>query len=156
MKQRSANPAVHRREAGFTLTELLVVMVILSLIAAAITPQVMGRLDRSKVRAADLQLQTLGTSLDMYKIDTGRYPTDREGLQALLMRPDSAEVWDGPYVKTGRSIIDSWDNPFIYKTIGSQYQLMTYGADGVTGGTNYDADLIYPDVSGNGIAGRTQ
>ena len=134
-------------DSGFTLTELLVVMVVLSLIAAAITPQVMGRLDRSKVRAAKLQLQTLSTSLDMFKIDTGRYPTKQEGLQALITRPETAPVWDGPYVKTGRSIIDSWERPIEYSVTGSGYRLRSYGADGVTGGTKYDADLVFPDFS---------
>lgn len=156
MKRYDTNATVRKKEEGFTLTELLVVMVVMSLIAAAITPQVMGRLDRSKVRAANLQLQTLGTSLDMYKIDTGRYPTDREGLQALMLKPDSAEVWDGPYVKTSRSIVDSWDNPFIYKVVGSRYELTTFGADGVTGGNGYDADLTYPDFSDNRPTGQAQ
>ena len=136
-----------KRQAGFTLTELLVVMVVLSLIAAAITPQVMGRLDRSKVRAAQLQLQTLGTSLDMYKIDTGHYPTDQEGLQSLIVQPSTATVWDGPYVKTGRSIIDSWGNPIEYTVSGSGYNLLSYGADGVTGGSKHDTDLTFPDFS---------
>jgi len=141
-------------QAGFTLTELLVVMVVLSLIAAAITPQVMGRLDRSKVRAAKLQLQTLSTSLDMYKIDTGSYPSDQEGLQALITRPNSAQVWDGPYVKTGRSVFDSWDNPIEYKTSGSSYRLLSLGADGVTGGAKHDADISFPDFSETQTAGN--
>lgn len=132
-------------EAGFTLTELLVVLVILSLIAAAITPQVMGRLDRSKVRAGNLQLQTLSSALDMYKIDTGQYPSQQDGLRALLVKPQSANVWDGPYVKSTSAIIDSWNNPIQYRLSQSSYQLVSLGADGIPGGEAYDADLVFPD-----------
>ncbi len=89
----------------------------------------------------------MSTSLDMFKIDTGRYPTDQEGLQALIARPSTVPVWDGPYVKTGRSIIDSWDHAIEYKRTGSSYQLLSYGADGVTGGAKYDTDLSFPDFS---------
>lgn len=134
-------------EAGFTLTELLVVLLILSLIAAAITPQIMGRLDSSKVRAGKLQLETLGTSLDMYKIDTGAYPTTEEGLSVLLVRPQNVTVWDGPYVKSASSLIDPWRNEFLYEGLGGRYQITTYGADGEKGGEDYDADMIFPDYS---------
>jgi general secretion pathway protein G len=134
-------------EAGFTLTELLVVLLILSLIAAAITPQIMGRLDSSKVRAGKLQLETLGTSLDMYKIDTGAYPTTEEGLSVLLVRPQNVTVWDGPYVKFASSLIDPWRNEFVYEGLGGRYRLTTYGADGEEGGEDYDADMIFPDYS---------
>lgn len=142
------------RQAGFTLTELLVVMVVLSLLAAAITPQVMGRLDRSKARAADLQLQTLSASLDMFKIDTGRYPTTQEGLSSLLSPTPSMERWDGPYVKSARSIIDPWDNPFEYQAAGSRYTIITFGADGVVGGDGHDADRSFPDVIAAQTGGR--
>lgn len=143
----------NQREGGFTLTELLVVMVVLSLIAAAITPQVMGRLDRSKVRAAKLQLETLSTSLDMFKIDTGRYPTTSEGLLALIEQPGTISVWDGPYVRTGNSIIDSWGNQIEYKSTGSSFTLLSYGADGVTGGSGQDNDLTFPDFTIAGTDG---
>lgn len=137
----------HLNQAGFTLTELLVVLVVLSLIAAAITPQVLGRLDRSKVRAAQLQLETLGTSLDMYKIDAGSYPSTEHGLSALITAPDSMRVWDGPYVRSAKSIIDPWQREYIYEAMGSGYRLTTLGADGEIGGEGYDADLIFPDLS---------
>lgn len=135
------------KQAGFTLTELLVVLVILSLIAAAITPQVMGRLDRSKVRAAQLQLDTLGSSLDMFKIDRGRYPTTEEGLAILLAAPGDAVDWGGPYVKSAKSIVDPWNAIFVYKAEGSSYSLTTLGADGEIGGEGHDADITVPDLS---------
>ena len=144
----SCNPT-HRpcnTQAGFTLTELLVVLVILSLIAAAITPQVMGRLDSSKVKAAKLQLQTLSSALDMYKIDTGQYPTQQDGLAALLIKPQSADVWDGPYVKSTSAIVDSWSNPIEYRLERTSYTLISHGADGIPGGEDYDADLVYPEL----------
>ena len=140
-------PLRTNKEAGFTLTELLVVLVILSLIAAAITPQIMGRLDSSKVKAAKLQLQTLSSALDMYKIDTGEYPAQQEGLTALLIRPQSADVWDGPYVKSTGAIIDSWNNPIEYRRTQSTYQLISHGADGIPGGEAFDADLVFPDFA---------
>ena len=133
-------------QRGFTLTELLVVMVILSLIAAAITPQVMGRLDRSKVRASKIQLQTLSSAIDMYKIDAGQYPSQQEGLRALIVRPQSAEVWDGPYVKSTSAIVDSWNNPIEYRLDQSSYQLISHGADGIPGGEDFDEDLMFPDL----------
>lgn len=146
-------PDQRASQAGFTLTELLVVMVILSLIAAAITPQVLGRLDRSKVRAAELQLDTLGSSLDMFKIDRGRYPTSEEGLAVLLAAPDSGDAWNGPYVKSAKSIIDPWNEVFVYEAEGNSYKLTTFGADGEVGGEGYDADLSYPDYSLTAVQG---
>tara|TARA_R110002049_G_scaffold193364_1_gene362204 strand:+ start:5448 stop:5903 length:456 start_codon:yes stop_codon:yes gene_type:complete len=137
-----------KRDRGFTLTELLVVMVILSLLAAAITPQVMGRLDKSKVRAAKLQINTLAASLDLFKIDTGRYPTAQEGLKALIEKPAAIESWDGPYVRSGASLTDPWEREFIYDAASaSAFRLVTYGADGKEGGAKYDSDIVWPDYT---------
>jgi general secretion pathway protein G len=135
------------KSLGFTLTELLVVMVILSLLAAAITPQVMGRLDKSKVRAARLQMDTLSASLDLFKLDTGRYPTEVEGLTALMEAPAGTDAWDGPYVRSNRSIIDPWQRPYLYKPDGRTYRIVTLGADGAEGGEGYDRDLAFPELT---------
>lgn len=136
-------------DAGYTLTELLVVLLILGFIAAAITPQVMGRLDRSKVRSASLQLDTLGASLDLFKIDVGRYPTNDEGLDALIVRPAAADIWDGPYVRTSRNLIDPWGAPIVYKAPngGASFELVSYGADNASGGTDDARDLTFPEFS---------
>lgn len=143
-----ASETFHERsEAGFTLTELLVVLVILSLLAAAITPQVMGRLDRSKVKAARLQIDTLAASLDMFKIDTGRYPSEQEGLHALIEAPASAASWGGPYVRTGASLTDPWNREFVYRASGAGFELVTYGADGQEGGDGFAADIHFPDFT---------
>lgn len=144
----------HVSDNGFTLMELLVVMVVLSLIAAAVTPQVMGRLDRSKVRAAKIQMETLSASVDMFRIDTGRYPTEQEGLKSLITQPADVNVWDGPYVRTGQSVVDPWDRLFIYKkTSNGKYILSTFGADGASGGEGFDTDLSYPDFTIPGSRG---
>ena len=137
-----------RHDRGFTLTELLVVMVILSLLAAAITPQVMGRLDRSNVRAAKLQIETLAASLDLFRIDTGRYPTAHEGLAALIGKPAALETWDGPYVRSGTSLSDPWQREFVYEAgPGSVFRLVSYGADGKEGGSGHDGDIVWPDYA---------
>lgn len=132
--------------AGFTLTELLVVMVILGLLAAAVTPQVIGRLDSSKVRAARLQMDTLGSALELYKVDIGTYPAETEGLAALLAAPPGATGWDGPYVRSARTVIDPWQRPFLFSVSGNRYVLRSLGADGAEGGSGHDADFIYPEL----------
>ncbi len=133
-----------RKQAGFTLTELLVVLLILSLIAAAVTPQIMGRLDSSKVRAANLQLETLSSALDMYKIDNGSYPRTEHGLDALLSSPDDSPYWDGPYVRSRSTLVDPWRRSFKYEQVGRSFLLVSLGADGVEGGESHDADLHFP------------
>ena len=143
----TSNPS-HRRDAGYTLTELLVVLVILSLIAAAIAPRIIGRLDSSKVRAANLQLETLAASVDLFFIDTGRYPTRDEGLDALISRPDGIGAWDGPYIRSSSNLIDPWGNPFLYlapERGQSAFILRTLGSDGAEGGEGNAADLQFPD-----------
>ena len=138
------------RSSGFTLAELLAVMVILGLLAAAITPQIMGRLDTSRVRAAKLQAETLAASLDLYKIDMGYYPSQQEGLVMLVQPPANPGNWDGPYVRSGGSLIDPWGRAFIYLPDPSSnaFQLLSYGADGKEGGEKHDADIVFPDYSG--------
>lgn len=136
-------------EAGYTLTELLVVLVILGFIAAAITPQVIGRLDSSKVKAAKLQLDSLSASLDLYKIDTGHYPGKDEGLDALLYKPEQADIWNGPYVRGKKNLIDPWGASYIYlpPEDGATYRLVTLGADGIEGGSDLNQDLFVPDLT---------
>lgn len=134
---------------GFTLTELLVVMVVLSLLAAAMAPQVMGRLNKSKVRAAKIQLETLATSVDLFQLDMGRVPSTQEGLKSLIQRPDNATLWDGPYVRSGQSLIDPWKRTYIYasSTGDLPYTITTLGADGLKGGTGDNADHSFPNYT---------
>lgn len=140
---------VRQAEAGYTLTELLVVLLILGLITAAITPQVIGRLDSSKVKAAKLQADMLAASADLFYLDLGRYPTSEEGLQALLVKPDDLDGWQGPYVRGPENLIDPWRNKFVYEPPidGAPARVTSFGADGARGGEGQAKDLTFPNVS---------
>ncbi len=132
-----------RGEQGFTLVELLVVLVILGLLVGLVTPAVIGYLSRAKVDVARIQLESLATALDLFQLDVGRYPRDAEGLAALTQRPAGEELWNGPYLK-GDVPLDPWQKPYLYKRAGSGgrgYSLQSLGADGKAGGDGDDADI---------------
>ncbi|RMD83323.1 MAG: type II secretion system protein GspG [Candidatus Dadabacteria bacterium] len=135
-----------KRRAGFTLVELLVVMVILGLLASIVLPNFLGQARKARVKTARVQIKTLETALDAFALDNGRYPTTEEGLQALVERPPNAKNWDGPYLK--KSVpLDPWGNPYHYEgpSEGRSYRLLSYGADGVPGGTDDAADITNED-----------
>ncbi|WP_257976616.1 type II secretion system major pseudopilin GspG, partial [Vibrio parahaemolyticus] len=124
---------------GFTLIELLIVMVILGLLASLVAPTMFSKVSSSKVKTAETQMQMLATSLDAYRLDVGRYP---DNLQEL--RSSDVRFWDGPYMQ--KSIPnDPWGNPYIYKFPGehNEYDLLSYGADGRSGGEDENADISY-------------
>ncbi|MBI4607406.1 MAG: type II secretion system major pseudopilin GspG [Candidatus Rokubacteria bacterium] len=132
-----------RERRGFTLIELLVVMVILGLLAGLVAPRFLGKVGRSKQQAAQAQLELLGTALDSFRLDAGRYPTTSEGLQVLRTKPSGIEMWDGPYLK--REVpLDPWGRPYIYQSPGEhgEYDLISYGADGAQGGEGENADVV--------------
>jgi general secretion pathway protein G len=106
-------------EAGFTLVELLVVLGILSLLVAIATPQVIKYLGRAKVDTARIQIKDLSTSLDLFQLDVGRYPTQQEGLEALVANPGALPSWHGPYVKSMTVPLDPWGHPYQYRFPGS-------------------------------------
>lgn len=129
-------------EAGYTLTEMLVVIVIISLIAAVLTPSLLGQLARARVKTANLQLESTATSLDLFKDDIGRYPTQAEGLQALVADPGT-EGWLGPYLKSTKALNDPWGRPLAYALGGDGVASITsLGADGKPGGKGVDQDLV--------------
>lgn len=130
---------------GFTLIELLVVLFILGLLAGLAGPQVMNYLGESKSKAAKLQIEEFGSSLDLYKLDVGRYPTTDSGLQALVQAPagPGAERWNGPYLKKKNVPKDPWGNDYRYAAPGAHgpYDIVSLGADGKEGGEGEDRDL---------------
>lgn len=129
---------------GFTLVELLVVLVILGLLAGLVGPQVMKHVGSSKTRAAKLQVEELAAALEIYRLDVGAYPTQAQGLQALVTRPAEARRWNGPYLKGDSAPLDPWGRPYVYRVPGSNgrdYDLYSLGADGAEGGEGENADV---------------
>ncbi|WP_085907094.1 type II secretion system major pseudopilin GspG [Kiloniella majae] len=133
-----------KKQRGFTLIELLVVLIILGGIAAIVTPQVFKYLDGSKVDTAQLQIDRLSGVLDLYRLDTGRYPNAQEGLNALVTTPSEAKNWNGPYIKKENALIDPWGQAYQYKVPGEHgdYDLYSFGADGREGGEDTDSDIV--------------
>jgi len=136
--------STHRREArrGFTLVEMLVVMVILALLAALVGPRIFPKLGKGKQSAAKAQIELLGQALDHFRLDVGRLPTTQEGLKALSANP-GVEKWDGPYLKKELPA-DPWGRPFQYQSPGThgQYDLVSLGRDGSPGGDGEDEDVL--------------
>lgn len=131
-------------ETGYTLSEMLVVLAILALLMAIVTPQVIGYLDRAKVRAARVQVQSLATTLDLFYFDEGRYPTTEEGLEALVRAPEGATNWAGPYVRGDEQITDPWGRTYRYENPsahGGAFDLYTLGGDDREGGNGSNQDI---------------
>jgi general secretion pathway protein G len=147
MRRRIARATKGRRprqgEAGFTLVELLVVMVILVLLASLVAPRVIGYLGSSRTKTAKVQIESLSTSLELYKLDTGRYPDEREGLAALVTRPASVQNWSGPYLKKDKVPADPWGRSYHYRYPGQRgtFDIYSLGADNREGGEGEDQDV---------------
>jgi general secretion pathway protein G len=135
-----------RLAKGFTLIELLVVLLILGLIAGIAGPQVMNYLGESKAKAAKLQIEEFGSSLDLFKLDMSRYPDNQESLQALVQAPSGqgADRWHGPYLKKKNIPKDPWGNDYQYLSPGKQghYDIVSLGADGREGGEGDNKDVV--------------
>jgi general secretion pathway protein G len=131
------------RLAGFTLLELLVVIVIIGLLAAYVGPKYFSQLGKSEVTVARAQIEAFEKSLDTYRLDVGRYPTTEEGLNALITAPATgAAKWNGPYLKKGVPP-DPWGHAYQYRAPGSkaEYEILSLGKDGQPGGTGEAADI---------------
>jgi general secretion pathway protein G len=131
-------------EAGFTLVELLVVLVILVLLAGLVAPRVIGYLGSSRTKAAKVQIQSLSTALELYKVDTGRYPTTSEGLKALASAPPGSPSWNGPYLTKKDVPSDPWGRAYVYRSPGEHgpFDIVSLGADSQPGGTGENEDIV--------------
>lgn len=130
-------------QEGYSLLELLVVLAILGLIIAIAAPRVIGYFEASKAKAAKIQISNIVTALDLFKLSNNTYPTEQQGLKALVEKPDGMTTWDGPYLTRADGINDPWGRPYIYKMPGlhGTSDISTLGADGKEGGTGEDQDL---------------
>jgi len=142
-----------KRNDGFTLIELLIVMVILGLLAALVGPRMFGKVGGSRQKAAKAQITLFETALDTYKLDTSKYPTTSQGLQALRTQPSGVERWDGPYLPKDVPL-DPWGHAYEYRSPGEHgdFDIISYGADGSPGGEDEDMDI----VSWRGIEEKAQ
>ncbi|AQR68347.1 MULTISPECIES: type II secretion system major pseudopilin GspG [Janthinobacterium] len=137
------NLAATRHARGFTLLELLVVIVIIGLLAAYVGPKYFAQLGKSEVTVAKAQIEAFEKSLDTYRLDVGRYPTTEEGLAALLVAPPAAGTrWNGPYLKKAVPL-DPWGHAYQYRAPGSkgEYDIVSMGKDGQPGGSGENADI---------------
>jgi general secretion pathway protein G len=133
------------RESGFTLLELLVVIVILGLLIGLVAPAVLRQLGHAKDSIARQSIERIGSVLDLYKLDAGSYPSTQDGLQALITKPDDVSGWAGPYLKSSNAPADPWGHPFLYQQPsarpGLDYDLCSLGSAGKPG-TPGDPGLI--------------
>lgn len=128
--------------AGFTLLELLVVVVIIGLLAGFVAPRYFGQVGKSEMAVAKAQIDALEKALDQYRLDTGRYPSNELGLNALITKPAAEAKWNGPYLKKAVPL-DPWGNAYLYKIPGQKgdFDLLSYGRDGQAGGSGENADI---------------
>ena len=134
----------NRRQAGVTLIEMLVVVTIIALFAALVAPRMLRRSDTARITAARAQINSFMTALGAYKLDTGLFPTTEQGLQALRVKPQGVNQWEGPYLPQ-EIPVDPWARPYLYKypgEHGDEPDIISYGADGQPGGESINADIL--------------
>lgn len=143
MKNSLAMRVRRTNQTGFTLLELLVVLAILGLLAAIVGPQVIKYLGSSKTQTASVQAKNIAASLELFRLDAGRYPSATEGLAGLLKAPASVPIWNGPYLPQASAIIDPWGNPYKFKAPGDhgEMDVFTLGSDNAVGGSGEAKDV---------------
>jgi general secretion pathway protein G len=132
-----------RHARGFTLLELVMVLVIIGVILAMVGPRVFNSLGRASSERAKVTIEQIGGALELYKLDTGRYPSSSEGLASLVAAPSGVANWNGPYVKDAKILKDPWSRDFIYRSPAEKggYDLISLGADGKEGGDGENKDI---------------
>ncbi|OGW36724.1 MAG: type II secretion system protein GspG [Nitrospirae bacterium RBG_13_39_12] len=134
-------------DKGFTLLEIIVVVFILSLLAAIVAPRIIGRTDEARIAEAKVQIKNFETALKLFKLDNGFYPDTEQGLESLVEKPSSGQIpqkyRDGGYLEQRRIPLDPWGNPYLYVSPGiyGDFDIISYGADGKEGGDEKDADI---------------
>jgi general secretion pathway protein G len=144
MNTRFATQHARERSQGFTLLELLVVIVIIGLLAAYVGPRYFSQLNKSERGTAKAQIESFGKALDAYRLDTGRYPSTEQGLNALMIKPNDEPKWAGPYLQKAVPM-DPWGRAYIYRSPGQggEFDLLSMGKDGQLGGEAENADISY-------------
>lgn len=132
-----------RRRPGFTLLELMVVLLILALLSTIAAPRVIKYVTKAKTQSAKIQVDALAAAVDAFHLDVGRFPTSEEGLRALVVQPADAEGWDGPYIKKRESLLDPWRRNYRYRTPGQHgdFDVFSLGADDREGGDGDSVDV---------------
>jgi general secretion pathway protein G len=131
------------RDGGFTLLEMLVVLAIMGLLAAIIAPQVLKYLGSSRSQTAKVQIQNVDAAMQLFRLDVGRFPSQEEGLEALVAPPPTAPGWNGPYLQKSAALVDPWGSPYLYRIPGKhgEADVYTLGSDKAEGGTGEAADV---------------
>ncbi|SMF34295.1 type II secretion system major pseudopilin GspG [Desulfovibrio gilichinskyi] len=139
---------INKNQRGFSLIELMIVIVILGLLASMLVPKIMDRPNEARVTKAKMDMKALDSALKLYKLDTGRYPTTEQGLMALIKKPDTRPVprnyRKGGYLDSTTAPVDPWGYDYIYRSPGEEdrdYEIISLGADGMDGGEDFDADI---------------
>jgi len=132
-----------QRQRGFTLIEILIVVIIIGLLAGLVGPKLFKQVGGAKQKTAKAQIALFGTALDAFRLDVGRYPTTEEGLKALREKPSGAETWQGPYLPK-EIPVDPWGRAYVYKSPGEQgeYEIVSHGLDGAEGGEGENQDVV--------------